>query len=94
MTHCTTPAQKNQALSLRELAAMDCLTITPDEAAKVIGCHPNTIRTMARTPEGRQGLGFPVIRFGTDTRVLRIPLLRFLGWEGRINGATEEAYTA
>lgn len=78
--------------TLAHLAKMDNVSMTPDEAAKYIGCSPNLIRVMAATPEGRQGLGFPVIRVGSDTKVLRIPLLRYLGWEGRINGATEEAY--
>jgi hypothetical protein len=49
---------------------------------------------MASTPDGRQGLGFPVIRLGTDTKIIRIPFLRFMGWEGKINGATEEVQPA
>lgn len=74
---------------LSELAKDDRLALTPVEASKVLGCHPDTIRKMAQTPEGRQGLGFPVIRLGADTKVLRIPFLRYLGWEGAINGAQE-----
>lgn len=92
MDNTTKPATCQPTLA--DLAKMECLTLTPDEAAKIIGCHPQSLRVMASTPEGRQGLGFPVIRVGADTRVVRIPFLRYLGWEGRINGATEEAYTA
>lgn len=77
-------------LTLAQIAKMDCMTMTPDEAAVVIGCHPHSLRVMASTPEGRQGLGFPVIRIGSDTKILRIPFLRFMGWEGEINGAKEE----
>lgn len=80
--------------TLSDLAKLDCMTITPEEAAKVLGCNANIIRVMARTIEGRQGLGFPVIRIGSDTRVVRIPFLRYLGWEGKINGATEEVQPA
>ena len=92
MNGTTNPATCQPTLS--DLAKMECMTITPEEAAKVLGCTANIIRVMARTIEGRQGLGFPVIRLGTDTKIIRIPFLRFMGWEGRINGATEEAYTA
>lgn len=87
--NCITKKRSCQLLS--ELAKDDRLTLTPDEASKVLGCHPNTIRSMAQTPEGRQGLGFPVIRLGSDTKILRIPFLRYLGWEGKINGAQEVA---
>ena len=77
-------------LTMAEVAKMDCLTLTPDEAAKVLGCNAHSIRVMAQTPDGRQGLGFPVIRIGTDTRIPRGPFLRFMGWEGKINGAKED----
>ena len=92
MNGTTNPATCQPTLS--DLAKMECLTLTPDDVARFIGCNPHTLRIMASTPDGRQGLGFPVIRLGTDTKIIRIPFLRFMGWEGRINGATEEAYTA
>ena len=68
---------------------MSCLMLTPEEAASAIGSNPQSIRLMASTAEGRQGLGFPVIRIGQDTKIPRAPFLRFLGWEGTIVGATE-----
>lgn len=92
MNHTTKPADCQPVLA--DLAKMDCLTLTPEEVSKILGCNPNSLRIMARTEEGRQGLGFPVVRIGTVTKVLRIPFLRCMGWEGHINGATEEACTA
>lgn len=87
--NCTTKPEKNQAFSLANVAQMDCLTLTPDIVGKIIGSTPNSIRVMAQTQEGRQALGFPVIRLGSDTRIPRAPFLRFMGWEGKINGVQE-----
>lgn len=76
-------------VTLAGLAKMGAEVLTPEFAALVLGVNPNSIRISASTEEGRSGLGFPVVRIGTRTLVPRIPFLRFLGWEGEINGATE-----
>lgn len=85
----TTNAAGNQPPTMASLAEMDCVTLTADTVGKVLGCNPHSIRVMARTEEGRHELGFPVFRLGTDTRIPRVPFLRYMGWEGRINGSTE-----
>lgn len=58
------------------IKAMSVATITPAEAAKVLGCNPNSIRQAARRrPEL---LGFPVIVMGNRVLIPRIPFLNFL----------------
>lgn len=74
-------------MTLSDVARMDAVYITPTDVASVINVKPQAIRVMASTVEGRQGLGFPVIRIGADTKIPRIPFLRFMGWEGKIEGA-------
>lgn len=74
-------------LTLAEIAAMDCPMLTPAQAADVTGSSPYYISVMAQTTEGRAGLGFPVMRVGSYTKIPRIPFLRFMGWEGPIKGA-------
>lgn len=74
-------------LTLASIAAMDCTMLTPAQAADVTGSSPYYISVMAQTAEGRDGLGFPVMRVGHYTKIPRIPFLRFMGWEGPINGA-------
>lgn len=76
-------------MTMAEVARMDKVFLTPTEAASLLGCDPYWISLMAKTEEGRKGLGFPVVRIRSRTKVLRIPFLRYLGWEGRINGAEE-----
>lgn len=78
------------ALTLKEIAQMDCVYLTPTQAAPLLGCAPYYISLMSKTEEGRKGLGFPVIRMNTRTKILRVPFLRYLGWEGKIRGAEEE----
>lgn len=78
---------KKQSVPLSYWASQDKMYLTPEEAADVIGCEPHRIRVQAATPEGREAMGFPVIRLGQITRIPRIPFLRKLGWEGEIVGA-------
>ena len=75
-------------LTLAEIAGMDKLNLTPEEAAGVLGCDPHKIRVMAASQQGRADLGFPVIRMGQITKIPRVPFLRVLGWEGEVKGAT------
>lgn len=61
---------------LEEIRSMTCLTITPLQAARVIGCNAQNIRLMAeRKPEM---LGFPVVRVGRVTKIPRIPFIQFM----------------
>jgi hypothetical protein len=55
--------------------------ITPDMASKVLHCKPESIRLAAR--ERPDLLGFPVIVMGSETKIPRIPFLRFLGYEAK-----------
>lgn len=73
---------------LQKWAESDALYLTTEEAAGLLGCDRNNISVMAATQEGREALGFRVIRIGGRTKIPRIPLLRYLGYEGTIKGAT------
>jgi hypothetical protein len=53
--------------------------ITVAMASKVLHCKPESIRLAAR--ERPDLLGFPVIVMGSETKIPRIPFLRFLGYE-------------
>lgn len=74
---------------LRRWAESDVMCLTTEEAAGLLGCDRNNISVMAATQEGRDALGFRVIRIGARTHIPRIPFLRYLGYEGEINGANE-----
>lgn len=78
---------KATSAALAYWAAQDVIYLTPEQAAEIIGCDANVIRVAASTPEGRDALGFKVLRLGNTTKIPRIPLLRTLGWEGEILGA-------
>ena len=77
-------------MTMAEIARMDKAYLTPTEAAPLLGCSPYWINLMARTEEGRRAMGFPVVKLGTRVKVLRIPFLRYLGWEGAIRGAEDK----
>ena len=86
---CTTKPEKFQPLTLESIALMDKPFLTPEEATDILGCQAQLIRKAATTIEGRQGMGFPVVRMGTHTKIPRIPFLRYMGWEGTIIGSRE-----
>lgn len=74
-----------QAAALEALKEMDCITITPDQAAAVLGCNPQAIRVAARN--NPESLGFPVVVYGKPTRrnpqgsrikIMRDPFIRFV----------------
>ena len=72
-------------MTLKEIAAMTCTTITPAVVASVIGCDAQYIRDAAlKCPEL---LGFPTMRLGRWTKIPRIPFLRAMGYEGEIKEA-------
>ena len=76
-------------LTLAQVAVLDCSMLTPAQAAGVMGCSPYKINVASRTQEGREFLGFPVLRVGNRVKIPRIPFLRHMGWEGKINGAND-----
>ena len=65
--------------ALEEVKNTLALTITPDVAAKVLGCDPASIRLQAA--EDPVKLGFPVCRMGQTTLIPRTPFLRWLTGE-------------
>jgi len=66
-------------LSLQEVKAMSCDTITPAVAAKVLRCDPNYIRVAAR--QAPELLGFPISRIGNRVKIPREAFIRFMEGE-------------
>ena len=77
--------------TMASLAMKESPWLTPEDVAAVIGSSRQYISIMTATAEGREALGFRVIRIGTETKIPRIPFLRFMGWEGPIVGSGAEA---
>lgn len=67
--------------ALERIAQMDDTYLTPAQAATVLGCSSYAINVATRTAEGREALGFPVIRLGSRCKIPRIPFLRAMGME-------------
>lgn len=65
--------------AIDQLLTSTAVTITPEEASKLLKCKAQSIRLAAR--ERPDLLGFPVIVMGSETKIPRIPFLRFLGLE-------------
>lgn len=68
-------------LTLDDIAVLDCPVLTPDQAAPAIGMKPDTLRNVAKTEDGRKGLGFRVVVYGNEVRIPRIPFLAYFGKE-------------
>ena len=66
-------------MTLKDVRKMEKETITPAEAAQVLGCDPHWIRLTARYHP--QWLGFPVIVYRSRTKIPREAFIRFM--EGR-----------
>lgn len=79
-------SEKQCQASLAMLAELDKTFLTPNQVAPILECNAHLIRLMARNPEYRQRLGFPVVVIGTRTKIPRIPFLRYMGWRGMIKG--------
>ena len=63
-------------MTITDIKSLTSITITPEQAASVIGCSAQNIRVAAaQRPEL---LGFPVIRVGTRTKIPRVPFIKFL----------------
>ena len=72
-------------LNRMDLVACDGhYTITPEVASRFLGINPQKLRDIARTEEGRIGLGFPVIVAGRTILIPKLPFLRFFGYEGQV----------
>lgn len=63
-------------MTVNELKTMDCATITPDTAAKVLRCDPHYIRVAARKEPCL--LGFPTVIIGNRVKIPRMAFIRFL----------------
>lgn len=68
-------------LTMAEIAAMDADFLTPEEVSGVLECSPYSISVMTETADGRDALGFNVIRIGTRTKIPRRAFLDFMGWK-------------
>lgn len=71
------PTKAIEAVS--SIRAMIDTVITPDLAAKALGCDPASIRLQAK--ENPAMLGFPVCRTGSTTMIPRKPFLQWLTGE-------------
>lgn len=67
--------------TLADIAAMESDFLTPEEVCGVLGCTPYSISVMAETADGRDALGFNVIRIGKRTKIPRRSFLDFMGWQ-------------
>lgn len=74
-------------MTLKEIAQLEKDFLTPTQAAPILGTDPYWLSKMAEKEDTRRALGFPVVRMGSRTKIPRIPFLRYMGWEGKINGA-------
>lgn len=71
------PMKAIEAVS--SIRAMIDTVITPDLAARALGCDPASIRLQAK--ENPAMLGFPVCRTGSTTMIPRKPFLLWLTGE-------------
>ena len=64
-------------MTLDDIRAMDTPCITPEQAGRVLGINPQSIRITARTNPA--ALGFPVMCPSPHrTQIPRLPFLRFM----------------
>ena len=63
-------------MTLDEMRASDKVTVTPEQAASVLGCSPQGLRITAR--EDPLALGFPVTVIGKRVHIPRVPFLEYL----------------
>lgn len=66
-------------MTIEEMKKSDKAFLVPKDVAEVLKCDPYGISVTAKTNPER--LGFPVIRIGRNTKIPRIPFLRFMGVE-------------
>ena len=68
--------QMDKATALSQLMFCPKPTITADEAAKVLGCKPDTLRKQIQTDSSK--LGFPVSFIGNRIHIPREPFIKYL----------------
>ena len=73
-------------MTIDDIKAMTKAVITPDEAAKVIGCSPQYIRVAAR--QCPEQLKFPVFLIGRRVKIPRVPFINYME-----TGAADEKTT-
>ena len=66
--------------ALEEIKRMDKPFITPQQAARVLGCNTQSIRLVAHGPNTK-ALGFDTTVIGTRTKIPRIRFIQYV--EGR-----------
>lgn len=71
--------------TLEDIAQLDSYYLVPAQVAPVLGCGQYAINCAAKSKEGRERLGFPVMMIGTRCKIPRIPFLQYMGYK------TEEA---
>lgn len=71
-------------MTLAEIAKLDKEILTPAQVAPLLSCDPDAIRGLAATPEGREQLGFEVLRIRSRTKIPRRKFLEYMGWKGTI----------
>lgn len=71
-----TEQKGTQTVTLEEIKSMEKLTLTPAQVGKLLGIDPHLIRWQAHNEP--EALGFPVITIKNETRIPRLPFLRFI----------------
>lgn len=66
---------ENSKISIDDVEAMDCETITMTTVGQVLGCNQGALRLQARSDPAM--LGFPVVVYGNSVRV---PRRAFVHW--------------
>lgn len=62
--------------ALEALGRSEETTITPRQAAYILGCDPDTLRKQIAVQPA--ALGFPISKVGARTRIPREPFIRFM----------------
>lgn len=63
-------------MTIDDIKAMNKVVITPDEAARVIGCSAQYIRVAAR--QCPEQLKFPIFFIGRRVKIPRVPFINYL----------------
>lgn len=63
-------------MTLEDIKAMTKETLTPAEVADILCVNPHWIRVAAR--DKPELLGFPVIRYGSRTKIPRRAFIKFM----------------
>lgn len=74
-------------MTLDDIRKMTKGTISPAEAASVIGCDPFYIRLMAR--QSPENLGFPVIVYNSRTKIPREAFIAFMEGKAAVEKVRE-----